>query len=90
MSCVLRISVASREGVLNALTSGLPGGRPRELLGICTFLTSSLVSRLCVCVCVGGGGGGEGVETATVGSESSDEASSHNVQFFRGLFHFQW
>ena len=38
-------------------------------------------------MCVGGGRGGEG---ATVGSESSDEASSHNVQFFMGLVHFQW
>ena len=37
-----------------------------------------------------GGGGGRGVERATVGSESSDKAFSHNVQFFRGLFHFQW
>ena len=53
---------------------------------------------MCVCVCggggggggVGGGGGGGGGEGATVGSESLDEASSHNVQFFMGLVHFQW
>ena len=33
------------------------------------------------CLPVGGG---------TVGSESSDEASSHKVQFFKGVVHFQW
>ena len=45
-----------------------------------------------VCVCVLGGGGG--TKGSTIGSESSDtcsdEASSHKVQFFRGLVHFQW
>ena len=38
----------------------------------------------------GGGGGGRGLEGATVGSESSDEASSHKVQFFKGVVHLQW
>ena len=44
-----------------------------------------------VCVWGGGGGGwGRGLEGATVGSESSDEASSHKVQFFKGVVHLQW
>ena len=63
----------------------LPGSRPLELLSICTFVTSSPCLPV-VCVCVWGGGG----EGATVGSESLDEASSHNVQFVMGLVHFQW
>ena len=40
----------------NALTSGLSGSRPLELLGICTFVTSSPCLPV-VCVCVWGGGG---------------------------------
>ena len=34
-------------------------------------------------------GRGGGVIGATVGSEFSDEASIHEVQFFKGLVHFQ-
>ena len=55
-------------------------------LHICDLLCGLPV----VCVCVGGGG----TKESTIGSESSDtcsdEASSHKVQFFRGLVHFQW
>ena len=45
---------------------------------------------MCVCVGEGGEGWGRGLEGATVGSESSDEASSHKVQFFKGVVHLQW
>ena len=34
-------------------------------------------------------GGGGGVGGTIVGSEFSDEASIHKVQFFKGLVHFQ-
>ena len=35
------------------------------------------------------GRGGGGVGETIVGSEFSDEASIHKVQFFKGLVHFQ-
>ena len=61
-------------------------------LHICDLLCCLPV--VCVCVGGGGGGGGGGTKGSTIGSESSDtcsdEASSHKVQFFRGLVHFQW
>ena len=41
-----------------AFPRGLLGARPWELLGICTFVTSSPVSRLWM----GGGGGGRGLQ----------------------------
>ena len=67
------------------MTFGVASFAPerREGANDATRDTNKLYVCVCVCVCVGGGG-------VTVGSKSSDEASSHNVQFFRGLVHFQW
>ena len=61
-----------------------PGWSPLGTAGhlhICDFLCCLPV----VCVCVG-----RGREGSTVDSESSDEASSHKVQFFKGVVHLQW
>ena len=50
-------------------------------------ILESLKSRL-LSTQLGRGGGG-GVGETIVGSEFSDEASIHKVQFFKGLVHFQ-
>ena len=71
-------SNGSKQKNFHLLKMPLPGRCPLEPLDICAFVTSSS------CLPVWGGGGG------TVGSESSDEASSHKVQFFKGVVQFQW
>ena len=52
--------------------------------GILEPLKSPLLSTQ-----LGRGEGGGGVGGTIVGSEFSDEASIHKVQFFKGLVHFQ-
>ena len=83
------VSIQALILVSNNVENPAHNGQSGILKPLKSLLLSTQLGRGGAVVVVVGGGEGVGVGGTTVGSEFSDKASIHKVQFFKGLVHFQ-